>query len=150
MQQDFSDAEREQDQGWWQGFQLFTQKVSNIPKSREKSPPMCPSPSHSNYQYFVNFFKETYFRLLILSAQTGKHENTSYIFVSFDLSIDMYVCTRDARQIVFFTEGGVKSLKASRGAVLRLYCADESFGAQVWHSYPSLTCCSSLSLTERH
>lgn len=74
---------------------------------------MCPSPSHSNYQYFVNFFKETYFRLLILSAQTGKHENTSYIFVSFDLSIDMYVCTRDARQIVFFTEGGIKSLKAS-------------------------------------
>lgn len=113
MQQDFSDAEREQDQGWWQGFQLFTQKVSNIPKSREKSPPMCPSPSHSNYQYFANFFKETCFRLLILSAQTGKHENTSYIFVSFDLSIDMYVCTRDARQIVFFTEGGIKSLKAS-------------------------------------
>lgn len=34
-------------------------------------------------------------------------------FVSFDLSIDMYVCTRDTRQIVVFTEGGIRSLKAS-------------------------------------
>ena len=64
------------------------------------------------------------------------------IFVSFDLSIDMYVCTRDARQIVFFTEGGIKSLKASHVEQFSDFTVQTNrLGPEVWHSHPSLTCC---------
>ena len=113
MQQDFSDAEREQDRGGGSVFSSLHRKFQTYLKVERNHLPCVHHPAIAIISILLIFFKETFFRLLILSAQTGKHENTSYIFVSFDLSIDMYVCTRDARQIVFFTEGGIKSLKAS-------------------------------------